>query len=62
MILKLYELYDFDWYRYLDEILKKDTIVRKQDSPRVFKSVANNPAGHSIAFTYLRSNWIKLND
>ncbi|KAK4881197.1 hypothetical protein RN001_004516 [Aquatica leii] len=48
--------------RYLDFILKNNTHIRKQDSSRVFKSVANNPVGYSLAFTYLRSNWKQLNN
>ena len=47
--------------RYLDFILKNDTSVRKQDSSRIFKAVANNPVGYSLAFSYMRKNWDILN-
>ncbi|KAF5279560.1 hypothetical protein FQR65_LT03382 [Abscondita terminalis] len=48
--------------RYLDYILNNNTYIRKQDSSRVFKAVANNPVGNSLAFSYLRRNWKELND
>ncbi|XP_031337814.1 aminopeptidase N-like isoform X2 [Photinus pyralis] len=47
--------------RYLDLIMQNNTAIRKQDSPQVFKAVANNPVGSSLAFSYIRSNWDQLN-
>ncbi|KAF2886579.1 hypothetical protein ILUMI_19594, partial [Ignelater luminosus] len=48
--------------QYLDFILKNDTGIRKQDSSRIFKSVASNPMGYTLAFNYLRTQWKELND
>ncbi|KAF5281438.1 hypothetical protein FQA39_LY17792 [Lamprigera yunnana] len=47
--------------RYLDFILKNSTFIKKQDSSRIFKAVANNPVGYPLAFAYLRTHWIELN-
>ncbi|CAL4116388.1 unnamed protein product, partial [Meganyctiphanes norvegica] len=42
--------------RYLDMAFTAGSGVRKQDSAGVFTSVANNPIGQAIAWSYLRNN------
>lgn len=49
-------------YRYLEFILRNDSGIRKQDAAQVFESVAKNPVGYQLAFTFLRNNWSKLKE
>jgi aminopeptidase N len=46
--------------RYLDYLARNDSSIRIQDADRVFKSVCDNHAAHTIAFDFLRTNWNKL--
>lgn len=39
---------------------RNDSSIRIQDADRVFKSVCDNHAAHTIAFDFLRTNWNKL--
>lgn len=48
--------------RYLDYALSDSSGIRKQDGNIVFNSVAQNVAGHKLAFNFIRSNWKTLND
>ncbi|XP_015705151.1 endoplasmic reticulum aminopeptidase 1 [Coturnix japonica] len=43
----------------MDEGLRGD-IIKTQDFPYILVSVARNPSGHHLAWTFLRENWEKL--
>lgn len=46
--------------RYLEWASTENSGIRKQDAPRVFSGVANNPVGQPIVFSFLRNNWARL--
>lgn len=48
--------------KYLNMMLRNDSVIRKQDGDKVFAAVAQNMIGYSIAFDFLRNNWKEIND
>jgi len=43
----------------MDEGLRGD-IIKTQDFPYIIVSVARNPSGYHLAWTFLKENWEKL--
>lgn len=48
--------------RYLEMAFTENTGIRKQDSGRVFQSVALNSVGRDLAWTFLRDQWRNVTD
>lgn len=48
--------------RYLDMAFDDKSGIRKQDSQSVFRAVAYNDVGRTLAWNYLRTNWKKIFD
>lgn len=46
--------------RFLENSMSDEYGIRKQDAFRVFLSVSDNVIGQSLAFDYMRNNWIKM--
>ena len=50
----------FFFYRYLDRAISDSAGIRKQDAPRVFAAVSNNPIGNMLAFNFIREHWDRV--
>ncbi|ETN63471.1 protease m1 zinc metalloprotease [Anopheles darlingi] len=46
--------------RFLENSMSDEYGIRKQDAFRVFLSVSDNVIGQSLAFDYMRNNWLKM--
>ena len=55
-------IYKLFTIRYLEMAFTKDTGIRKQDSGRVYQSVALNSVGRDLAWTFLRDQWRNIMD
>ncbi|RVE53196.1 hypothetical protein evm_002029 [Chilo suppressalis] len=49
-------------YRYLELSLRNDSGIRKQDTVRVFSSVAGSAIGQPIALNFVRANWMRMKE
>ncbi|CAG9794995.1 unnamed protein product [Diatraea saccharalis] len=49
-------------YRYLELSLRNDSGIRKQDTVRVFSSVAGSAIGQPIALNFVRANWKRMKE
>ncbi|XP_022904718.1 aminopeptidase N-like isoform X2 [Onthophagus taurus] len=47
--------------RLLELTISKNSTIRKQDGAEVFRSIATNFHGHSLAFEFLRTKWDEIN-
>lgn len=52
----------FPYCRYLDMAFTPGSGIRKQDSDRVFASVAYNKVGGPLAWRFLRDQWKRIYD
>ncbi|XP_068239378.1 aminopeptidase N-like [Palaemon carinicauda] len=48
--------------RYLEMAFTTDSGIRKQDTKRVFRAVASNPVGTSMAWNFIQENWNVIYD
>ncbi len=68
MYMDIFSLFSFELttfvgmlHRYLRYMLNSSEI-RKQDIAQVVVGVANNPIGRSLAWDFIRANWIQITE